>query len=364
MVETRPSGASRWTKCSAAPLFASLSPPQPDSDPAREGTCAAWVAELVLKGQALRAVDLVGEHHENGWEVDKEMAGHIQSYVDMIKKEGGLIHAERFVRLSPLVAGTLDNSASVLDGSLHVRDLKYGIQLVEADAEQLVIYAGALAAEVLDSGGRVTRIVTEIYQPRGFHHDGIHRRQVWTPAQIFERVNWIAQRAEECHKPNPVATTGPHCVNCAGATGCAALAATADNLVGMVESSRHRLMTATEAGIRLVHLRKAKKIIDAAASALEAEALARHTGGEPITGMGLTERKGHRKFHCGPNTIKALTGIDPFKKSVKTPAELKADGATERQLAALTIKPTIGHKLMPLDPKDLQRQFAKGTSNG
>ena len=47
-IETRPSAAHRWTKCSAAPLFASRAGPQPTSDPAREGTCAAWVAELML----------------------------------------------------------------------------------------------------------------------------------------------------------------------------------------------------------------------------------------------------------------------------------------------------------------------------
>jgi len=338
--------------------------PQPDNDAAKEGTCAAWVPELVLKGQVLRCADMIGERHANGWEVDAEMAGHTQSYVDMIREKGGIIHAEKFVRLSPLVAGTLDNSASVLDGTLYVRDLKYGFQLVEADTEQLVIYGGALAAEVLDTGAPVTRVVTEIYQPRGFHHDGIHRRHVWTVQEIFDRVRWIASRAEECHKPNPVATVGTHCMNCNGATGCEALASTVNNLLGFVESSRHREMSPTETGIRLTYLRQAKKIIDAATSALEAEALAKHTSGTPIVGMGLIERKGHKKFHCQPSSIKALTGKDPFKKVLKSPAELKADGATDRQLAALTIKPTIGHKLMPLDPKDLERQFMKGTQNG
>ena len=306
---------------------------------------------------------MVGEFHANGWEVDKEMAGHIQSYVDMITSEGGDIHAERFVRLSPLVAGTLDNSASVLDGTLRVRDLKYGFQLVEPDAEQLVIYGGALAVEILKAGGRVSRVVTEIYQPRGFHPDGIHRRHEWSCGEIFERVNWIARQAEECHKPNPIATPGPHCSNCEGATGCAALAATGVNIAAMVQSTRHRAMSAGEIAIRLAQLRQAKKIIDAAASALEAEALSRHTNGDAIPGWGLVQKKGHRKFVCGPNAVKALTGIDGTKTVNKTPAELKADGATDGQLKVLTTRPPIGHKLAPLDTKDLQRQF-KGTYNG
>lgn len=358
-VETRPSGASRWTKCSAAPLFASRAGPQPESDPAREGTCAAWVGDLVLKKQVLRCIDLLGEFHENGWEVDLEMCGHIQGYVDMIHSKSGLISTERFVHLSPLVAGTLDNSASFIDGVLRVRDLKYGFKLIEADAEQLVIYGGALAAELIDTGAPIRKVVTEIYQPRGFHSAGIHRRHEWTVADIWKRCNWICGRAEECHKPNPIATPGNHCTDCDGAAGCEALAATGANLALMVESTNHRQMTATEMGQRLAMLRAAKKIIDAAASACETEALARHTGSDPIPGWGLKERKGQRKFTYGMKAVEGLTRIRPYKEKQMTPTELKAAGATERQLNLISTRPTIGHKLEPLDNRDLIAQFKK-----
>jgi len=359
-VETRPSGANRWTKCSAAPLFASRAPVRPEGDPAREGTCAAWVAELVLTGRALRCSDLIGECHENGWEVDDEMVGRVQGYVDMIRADGGFVSAERFVRLSDKVAGTLDNAASYLNGVLKVRDLKYGFRTIEADSNQLVIYAGALLAELLASGGIVTEVWTEIYQPRGFHPDGIHRRQCWTVAEIQERCAWIAERAGECHRPNPVATPGAHCLDCDGAPGCAALAATSANLIAMVEDTRHREMTPAEIAQRLAFIRDAKKVIDAAASAVEAEALARHTGGDHIPGWGLKERLGHRKLTASRETIRALTGIDPVREADMTPAQLKAAGASEKQLSVLSVRPTIGHKLEPLDPRDLARQFKKG----
>ena len=80
-IETRPSAAHRWTKCSAAPLFASRAGPQPTSDAAREGTCAAWVAELMLTDQPVE----VGMMHENGWEVDPDMIGHMQEYADICR---------------------------------------------------------------------------------------------------------------------------------------------------------------------------------------------------------------------------------------------------------------------------------------
>ena len=358
-VETRPSGAGRWTKCSAAPLFASRSGPQPDSDPAREGTCAAWVGDLALKNQVLRCADLVGECHENGWEVTAEMAGHIQSYVDMVKSEGGIISAERFVRLSPLVAGTLDASAMMSDGVLRVRDLKYGFQLVEADTEQLVIYGGALAAELMAAGEHIDTVVTEIYQPRGFHSEGIHRCHAWPVDVILDRCKWIIGRAEECHKPNPLATPGRHCLNCEGASGCEALASTAANIVTLAQSTGHRMMTPAEMAGRLAYLRDAKKIIDAAAAAVETEALARHMAGENIPGWSLKERLGNRKFTASREVIEVLTGIDPVKTVDMSPAEFKAAGASEMQLGVLSRRPTIGHKLTPLDAKELARQFKR-----
>lgn len=358
-VETRPSGANRWTKCSAAPLFASRSGPQPENDAAREGTCAAWVGDTVLKGQALRAIDLLGERHPNGWEVDAEMCGHVQGYVDMIRDEGGFISTERFVRLSPHVAGTLDNAASYLDGVIRVRDLKYGYRLVEADSDQLVIYAGALMQELQQQGVQVRKVWTEIYQPRGFHPDGIHRRKTWMPAEIAERCEWIAERAEECHKPNPVATPGPHCTDCEGATGCAALMATVKGLYATVTDTRHRQMTAQELASELRFLTEAQKTVKAALSAVEAEALARVQAGERLPGYGMQDRLGHRKLTAGREAIRAVTGIDPVKEELMTPAELKAAGATERQLKFLCAHPSIGHKLKPLDSDDLKRQFER-----
>ena len=355
-VETRPSGAHRWTQCSAAPLFAARAGPQPDNDAAREGTCAAWAADILLKtGPILKAVDLLNETHPNGWKIDLEMCGHVQSYVDMIRTEGGLISSERHVTLSPRVAGTLDNAASMVDGTLRIRDFKYGYRLIEPDSPQLVIYAGALMAETPG----VTDIWTEIYQPRGFHPEGVHRRRHWTPAELTERCEWIIERAELCHQPEPPATPGAHCDNCEGATGCAALHATAKTLYAIVSDTRHREMTASELADELTFLTQAEKIIKAAKSAIDAEALARVKTGERLPGYGIKDRLGHRKLSASDRTIQAITGIDPYTRALMTPAELKAAGATDAQLKVLTTRPIIGHALKPLNSKDLEREFKR-----
>lgn len=361
-VQTRPSNAWRWTKCSAAPLFAHMAGPRPSSDAADEGTCAAWLADEMVKNGLVRAMDMVGEKcPDNGWEVDLEMAGHIQRYVDMIWAEGGQASSERHVVLSPLVQGTLDNCATYIDGMIRVRDLKYGFRLVEADAEQLVIYAGGLAAELLDQGHPIREIVTEIYQPRGFHADGIHRRQSWTPAQIFERCRWIAQRAEECHKPNPVATAGPWCLECDGAAGCITLHNTAYNLVTHHADTKHREMDGHALGSALGKIREIKAIVEAATKALETEALARHTRGDRIHGWGRKERFGHRKLTKSRAAVKALTGVDPVVEKEMTPAQLEGSGVSSRKVDMVSHKPSIGFKLEKLNPRDLAKEFPQST---
>lgn len=361
-VQTRPSGAWRWVKCSAAPQFATRSRPQETNDAALEGQCAAWLADEMVKNDMPSARAMVGQKcPENDWPVDLEMAGHIQRYVDMIRADGGQISSERHVTLSALVAGTLDNSATFINGIIKVRDLKYGFRLVEATAEQLVIYAGGLATEMIDQGHPVREIITEIYQPRGFHADGIHRRQSWTPAEIFERCVWIAQRAEECHKPNPCATAGAWCLECDGASGCVALQNTAVNLAIHHADTKHREMDGYELGSALGNIREIKKIIEAAAKALETEALARNKIGEEINGWGRKERFGHRKFNKSRQAIKAMTGIDPVIDKEMSPAQLIGAGAKQRLVDMASHKPSIGFKLEPLNPRDLLKEFPQPT---
>ena len=166
-IETRPSAAHRWTKCSAAPLFASRAGPQPTSDAAREGTCAAWVAELLLTDRPVE----VGMTHENGWEVDPDMIGHMQDYADICRADGGEMWVEEYVTLSHTIAGTSD-CVTLANGVLTVRDLKYGFKLVAPDSPQLIIYAAAI---LIAPPGPVSTLRTEIYQPRGFHQDGPRR---------------------------------------------------------------------------------------------------------------------------------------------------------------------------------------------
>jgi len=351
-IETRPSAAHRWTKCSAAPLFASRAGPQPTSDAAREGTCAAWVAELMLTDQPVN----VGMTHENGWEVDAEMIGHIQAYADICREDSGAMWVEERITLTDRIAGTPDCVTLDGDGVLTVRDLKYGFRLVSPDSPQLIIYAAALLQPE-----PVHTIRTEIYQPRGFHRDGPRRWIDWTPDEIRTAAAWIIERADECYKPDPIATPGEHCLYCAGASGCVALQQTTATALTIAEMTGHRDRSPDEMSQALHFYRNAVEIITAAAKATEAEAEARLKRGERLPGWGLTPRLGNTRVKATPDAIKALTGLDATKTVPMNVGDLRAAGLTDAQLSIITERPNIGHRLEPLDQETLIRQLNRST---
>ncbi len=215
MIHLRPSGSSIWVHCAAAPLFQSRSPVEPESDEAREGTCAAWVGEVVLRGEAPDTHSMIGQAHPNGWVVTKEMAWHVAGYVDLVRSYGGVISAERQVRLTEWLAGTLDSSVECDTGVLRVIDLKYGMMLIDPfELPQLIIYAGALLTP------DVQRVELSIYQPRSWHHDGIHRVWRLSADELRQHVARIIAAGERCQDPQPIATPGRHCTHCTARSIC------------------------------------------------------------------------------------------------------------------------------------------------
>ncbi|QDP66970.1 MAG: hypothetical protein Unbinned3138contig1000_12 [Prokaryotic dsDNA virus sp.] len=363
-IVTRPSAAPRWTRCALAPTMTQRCGERPVGDEAREGTCAAWVAEMVLTGQAATTAELIGESHENGWIVDDEMTGHVQDYVDLIRGMCGSVWAEVRVVLAPTVAGTLDAAVLLPDGTLIVLDLKYGFRIVKPTSEQLVIYAGALARGLIESGEYVTRVVTAIYQPRGFASGGTYRTHDWTLAELHDRCDWIIERAADCRAPNPTATPGPHCRDCDGAgRGCDALASTSAQIMATIQDTDHGELDAAGLARQLEFYRWATDVIKAASDGAETEAMARHKSGDTLPGYGLTERMGQTKVTASRQAIEALTGAKiPVKEKPPAVKDLRDAKLSDAQIALFTHRPSIGWKLEPLDQTELVRQF-KGVGN-
>jgi len=171
-----PSGAHRWMTCAGSPVLGALVP-DTGSVYADEGTSAHMLASWCLDG-TLDAADFVGEAiriGERSFAVTDEFAGHVQTYVDLVRglaKDAELL-VERRVPIGhitgePGAGGTSD--AIIVDsgkGVLTVVDLKFGrgVEVSATSNEQMMLYAlGAL--EEYSVLGDFETVVMVISQPR------------------------------------------------------------------------------------------------------------------------------------------------------------------------------------------------------
>lgn len=356
----RPSGAYGWTRCAAKPSFEDRIPEEPASDAAREGTCAAWVADRVLKGEYPTCAAMIDLTCENGWLVTHDMAFYVQGYVDLLRSYGGTVTSEQTVKLTDFIVGTLDSSVSgmILNGLLRIKDLKYGMEIVDVwDNFQVIIYAAAEMIRLNDPS--ITHVELAIYQPRAFHPDGIHRTQTLTVADLWDRAQWIVQQGLKCLQPNPVATPGPQCKRCRAITSCVAVAHTLYAAFNYVEDVRQKHLSADELSRELDFLHAMDALLTARKSAVEKESELRAGRGEWLRGWNYEQRFGNRVIIADPITTQLLTGIVPYELKMITPAELERRGASVDIVEKISRRPSIGFKLKKMAPNAIEKAFAK-----
>ncbi|RMC99939.1 DUF2800 domain-containing protein [Aquitalea palustris] len=171
-----PSSASRWLHCAGSVALHAQYPDQ-GSEFADEGSAAHALAELCLTSdcEAERFVGMdISFGEDKTHQVDAEMAGFVQQYVDYVRALGGELMVEQRLPIESLTgeqgaAGTSD-AVVILGTELIICDLKYG-RGVKVDAvgnEQLGIYAAA-AYEELSLIHDIQSVRMVIHQPRLNH---------------------------------------------------------------------------------------------------------------------------------------------------------------------------------------------------
>lgn len=348
MLDLRPSASHAWVECAASPLFRSHVPPEPPSDATMEGTCAAWLAEVVLKGEVSDIQTMLGESHpENHWIVDQDMIDYISNYVQLMQSRGGNVNAELYVRLNEYIAGTLDCSTANMTDTLFIDDLKYGYLIVnEFRNYQTLIYGIGV---VMQMDVKPKWISLGIYQPRASHPQGIYRTWVISIEELGQWTEFIFARGALCQQPNPIATPGDHCMYCEANASCDALASSCYKLASIVESQYQVPLTSNTIGAELDFLDRAERIIKARRNGVVAQAEQMLQSGVYFRNWHLDTGLGNRKFKVEPTVIKAITGINPFKQEVMTPIEVERAGGNSKKIKdavkLLTTRPTTGYKL-------------------
>lgn len=354
----RPSSAHIWINCPGYPTLAETLPPEEPSDPAREGTCAAWVAEMVLTRQAPDCASMIGRQHENGWVVDRAMARHIEGYVAHVRRDGESVHVERRVTLIPgLVEGTPDAFGVDSFETLRVKDLKYGFEIVEPSTPQVLIYAGALYRALNANGVVINKIELGIYQPRAYHPSGVYRSRTLTATELVTELRRVEQAAYATQSPTAMCVAGSHCRRCDAAHKCAAVTHEVYRAVTQMMHAQQRHMTAAEMATELAFLDMAEAMFKGRRDAVHAEAEARLAKGEHIPGWHIEQGYGQRKWTTTAGMVRMLTGIDPSAGKMVTPLELERLGADPEVVARITEVPRTKAKLKQLPEGYLAGKF-------
>ena len=356
----RPSASYLWSNCAAYPTFKEHVKYEPQNDDAaREGTCAAWVAEQVFKGVVPECMALVGTTHENGWLVTAEMAYHVQGYVNVVNGMGVTVVAEQSVSISARIKGSLDSSTVSFDqGILKVIDLKYGYKRHNPYQHTQILIYGIGEYRRQGSPASITHVELSIYQPRSFSADGPLTSWIITIAELLQWEVYLIARGDLCYEPNPVATPGAWCESCPVA-GCQSRLNRLYSDHETINSFKHGHMSADDLANVNDFIDEHEAIVKGFRTALDAETEQRIKSGENIRGRKMETRLGNRKFTSSAAWIEAMTGIKPLKEVLMSPAELEAAGANKIMVKQLSTRPSIGAKIKKVSDADFARVFGQ-----
>lgn len=181
----RPSAASRWIACPASVRLSEGVPYEPAGEAAQIGTAIHALAEKCFAtGEAADAY--LGKSVE-GITMTQENVDFAQAHLDHItglQAELGAVKVEQHVTVFDTPAVKLGGTADVIgfgNGILEIADLKTGRGYVDADSDQMKIYALGTLAKIKSKPVETVRL--SIIQP----HSGPTRTHTMT---VDELIQW------------------------------------------------------------------------------------------------------------------------------------------------------------------------------
>ena len=228
-----PSGASRWSSCSAS-VRLTMNEENKTNSMAERGTNIHWLGELMLKGREdFIENSSVNKEHGGMFYAGKDMIDEARAYNDYVRalatEPDAEIIAEAKVDCIPEhdITGHVD--ATVINGStLHIVDLKTGRGAVSAEENlQMQLYAlGCLREHEMFYD--FDEVVLHVVQDNAM----IHNTNSWstTPEDLADFETWIQERARLALQEDSVCTPSESaCQWCSHAPKCEALFKTASD---------------------------------------------------------------------------------------------------------------------------------------
>jgi len=352
-----PSSAHIWKHCAAYPTM-SRKYPEEESEEAKEGTAAHWVAWEIFFGRYVKVDDVA----PNGIVVTQEMidggellVGTLLSYAP----HGSWNIEQRVTIFDDLNCfGTPDAWAYVEEiNTLIVPDYKFGHRFVEEfENDQCVLYVKSII-DMLDVDDQTLNVIIVIVQPRCYYRGEPVRTWYFKGSAIRGQINALRMAGERALDIDPVATTSPGCGDCSARHDCPALqkATCAD-----VETSTHSTpinITAQAAAIELKMLERARDRMEDRIKGLSAFILNQVKLGQRVPHYQLSQSYGNRKWAIDDALVVAVGneyGKNLQKQSVVTPSQAIKLGIDEAVIKEYSVVPMGELKLTPSpDPRKL-----------
>lgn len=378
-----PSGAEVWGRrggCRAYPLMTASYPESEESEEAREGTAAHWVAHegSAFMLRLLPVPDLTGQTAPNGVVVAPAMVDAAKIYLEDIRgeciKSGifagpnvGFEVAVSMPQIHPLNAGTLD--AFLHDPKarrLIVWDFKYGFSPVAPfENMQLIDYVAGLL-DLLGIDGLAEQhyeVDLRIVQPRAFHGGGPVKSWRLRLTDLRPYFNDLALAAAECvNSAEPVARAARHCRNCSARHACPALREAAGTAMAIAQGIYPEDLPAAAVGTELTMLKWAQDVIDARVTGLETHAEHVIRSGGIMPGFSMKPGRSNKQWAVPLDEVfrlGMLYNIDLRQNKSITPTQAIAAGIPEDVIDRYSHRPAGSLRLTVDKENEAKRVFSK-----
>lgn len=313
-----PSRANQWVNCPGSITMQEKCPKPPESQAAREGTAAHWLAEQVLLDKE------PGSVAPNGVEINDEMREAVSTYTNGIltRFPRNALTVERKVKapcIHPELWGTLDLMA--YDSKTHtiiIDDFKYGRGAVDAfENWQMMCYAAGL----VDLADFRLRVRFEIWQPRLSDNPS-----VWEVKAVDLRpyINRLHNAAHEALSDSPKVKTGSHCIYCSARASCPAISKSAASILDLVDQASVDELTPDALSNEITVLRYAADLLTYRLTGLEAQATGLLQSGKFVPGYAIEPGPGREVWAKPLEEVFALgemLGVNLKKKEAITPKQ-------------------------------------------
>lgn len=325
-----PSGAARRVVCPGSRALEERYPETNESQYAREGHAAHWVASSRLKREN---IDMIAP---NGERVTDEMIDGAQMFYESVSEVQvalgfPLLHVELPLDISnvhPDCWGTPDVWL-IKDGELHLWDYKFGHGYVEVfENWQLLEYAAGVART-----HTINNVTFYIVQPRCYDRRGKIRTWTIDFKRLDGYIAYLRARETIASQDDALCEVSPQCKNCRAKHACHALQQFGGHVVDMAASNVPLELTPGEIGVELKALRRAMDSLEGRVLGLEEQAKAMISRGEFVPGFKLEASGGRERWVKSPDeviTLGELMGVNLAKpQETITPGQARKLGLDE-----------------------------------